>query len=73
MCIRDRVDSADVIGGINAMTGESEGLELIDAVFPTFGVVPGSILAPRFGEDPAVAAIMAAKDVYKRQGGRPCR
>lgn len=55
------VDSADVIGGINAMTGDSEGLELIDAVFPTFGVVPGSILAPRFGEDPAVAAIMAAK------------
>ena len=46
------VDSTDVIGGINESTGESEGLELIDSVFPQFRLVPGSILAPRFSEDP---------------------
>ena len=55
------VDSTDVIGGINESTGESEGLELIDSVFPQFRLVPGSILAPRFSEDPAVAVVMAAK------------
>ena len=55
------VDSGDVIGGINESTGDPEGLELIDSVFPQFRVVPGSILAPRFSEDPAVAVVMAAK------------
>ncbi len=55
------VESSDVLGGINESTGESEGLELIDSVFPQFRVVPGSILAPRFSEDPAVAVVMAAK------------
>ena len=55
------VDSADVLGGINESSGDPEGLELIDSVFPQFRVVPGSILAPRFSEDPAVAVVMAAK------------
>lgn len=55
------VEAADVIGGVDASTGESEGLELVDGVFPQFRMVPGSILAPRFSEDPAVAVVMAAK------------
>ena len=55
------VDGSDVLGGINEATGESEGLELVDAVFPQFRLVPGSILAPRFSEDPAVVVVMAAK------------
>ena len=55
-----RVTSADIIGGIDA-DGNSLGWELLDNVFPLFRVVPGSLLCPRYGEDPAVAVIMAAK------------
>lgn len=55
-----KVSYADIIGGINA-DGESLGLELIDAVFPMYRKVPGSILCPQFSEVPAVAVVMAAK------------
>ena len=55
------VTSTDIIGGVNATTGEKTGLELISEVFPRFRVVPGFIACPRFSEDPAVAVVMAAK------------
>lgn len=51
------MDGSDVLGGIQRATGESEGLELVDAVFPQFRIVPGSIVCPRFSEDPAVAVV----------------
>ena len=64
------VDSTDVIGGINESTGESEGLELIDSVFPQFRLVPGSILAPRFSEAPAVAEPAQAPAVAEEKPAR---
>lgn len=56
-----KVTSADIIGGIEPVTGQSTGLELIDEVFARYRLVPSIILAPKFCEDPAVAIVMAAK------------
>lgn len=56
-----QVSTADIIGGIDAKTGKKTGLELIAEMFPRFRIVPGSILAPRFSEDSAVAVSMSAK------------
>ena len=56
-----QVSAADIIGGIDAKTGKKTGLELIAEMFPRFRIVPGSILAPRFSEDSAVAVSMSAK------------
>jgi len=55
-----KVTSADIIGGIDA-NGDATGLELVDSVFPLYRKCVGSILCPKFGEDPAVAVVMAAK------------
>jgi hypothetical protein len=55
------VASDDIIGGVDTVTGNYEGLELVDKVFPKFGLVPGMILAPGWSHDPEVAAIMVAK------------
>jgi len=56
-----KVTSADIIGGVDALTGERTGIELIEEVFPEFGKLPGIILVPRYGEDPAVANVAIAK------------
>jgi uncharacterized protein len=56
-----KVTDADVIGGYDAATGKSTGLELINAVFPTFRMVPGILIAPKFSKKTAVAAVMRAK------------
>src|SRR5690606_18087546 len=55
------VASADVIGGIDPVSGQAAGLELLNEVFPRFRIVPGQVLAPGFSTDPAVAAVMRAK------------
>lgn len=62
----DEVDAAavtasDIVGGVDNVTGKSEGLELIEEVFPRFGLVPGIIIAPKFSSDTVVAAVMKAK------------
>ena len=54
------VDEDDVIGGVD-VGGKKSGLELVGEVYPRFGLVPGTILAPGFSSDPSVAAVMAAK------------
>lgn len=54
------VTAEDVIGGVNT-SGEKSGWELIDDVFPKFRIVPGTLIAPGFSGDSAVAAVMAAK------------
>lgn len=56
-----KVTKADVIGGIDASTGSRTGLELVEEVFPRFGLVPGQLLAPGFSDDPAVAVVIGAK------------
>jgi phage tail sheath protein FI len=55
------VTSEDVIGGVDITTGDYEGLELVNQVFPRFRLIPGMILAPGFSHDPAVSAVMNAK------------
>lgn len=56
------VTAADIIGGVDAATGESTGLELVDAVPATFGISSTfTIIAPGFSENSEVAAAMIAK------------
>ncbi|MFC4102911.1 phage tail sheath family protein [Paenibacillus xanthanilyticus] len=53
------VTSMDIIGGADG--GNLTGLELLNQVFPRFGVVPDLVLVPGFAQDPVVAAVAAAK------------
>jgi phage tail sheath protein FI len=55
------VAKADIIGGFNVSTKQKTGLELIDTVFPAFGIVPDIIIAPGFSHNAEVAAVMSAK------------
>lgn len=55
------VTRADVVGGLNAATGEETGLELVRHIYPKLGVVPGILLAPGWSQDPVVAAALQAK------------
>jgi phage tail sheath protein FI len=55
------VDEYDIIGGIDNTTGDSEGLELVNQVFPKFRLVPGLLASPKWSQHPAVAAVMRAK------------
>lgn len=57
------VTKEDIIGGIDAATGKRRGLELINEIYPRYGVVPTLVLCPKFSKDPEVASIMAAKAV----------
>lgn len=56
-----QVTELDIIGGYNNATKRYEGLELINAVFPRFRLVPGQIVVPKWSGDPAVSAVMTAK------------
>jgi Phage tail sheath protein FI len=53
--------SADIVGGIDVATGARSGLEVIEDVFQTTGMVPGVIICPKFSKDPLVASAMEAK------------
>lgn len=57
----EMVTSADCIGGYNIATGVTTGISLVDSVYPRFLVPPAIGLAPKFGEDPTVAAVLDAK------------
>jgi len=56
-----KVTAADIIGGIDAATGQRTGLELVNEVFPRFRLIPGQIIAPGFSDNPAVALLIGAK------------
>ena len=56
-----QVSGDDIIGGIDVSTGKSKGLECINEVFTVTRLVPGTILAPGWSEEPTVAAVMKAK------------
>ena len=56
------VDYDDIIGGVNVTTNKTEGLELVEEVFPRFGLVPGIIIAPGWSHNTGVAAVMKAKE-----------
>lgn len=55
------VEADDVIGGIDVSTGASKGLECINQVFTLTRLVPGTILAPGWSDNPEVATVMLAK------------
>lgn len=55
------IDGDDIIGGYNIDTGERKGLELLNAIFPKFRLVPAQVLAPKFSTIPGVSAVMKAK------------
>ena len=57
----EKVTNNHIIGGSDVDTGKLKGLELLNAVFPKTGMVPGLVLAPRFSKDPVVASVMKAK------------
>lgn len=56
-----KVTTFDLIGGVDTMTGEVTGLELIEAIYPRLGVLPGIIIAPKYSTNSAVASVMKAK------------
>lgn len=56
-----KVTAMDIIGGVDTMTGETTGLELIGGIYPHLGVLPGIIIAPKYSTNTAVAAVMKAK------------
>ncbi|WP_298029342.1 phage tail protein [uncultured Dysosmobacter sp.] len=57
----DGVEKGDIIGGFDPETKKYSGFELIDKVFPKYGIVVDLLLAPGWSHDSEVAAIMSAK------------
>lgn len=56
-----KITENDIIGGFDTSTKKYSGLELIDKVFPKYGIVADLILAPGWSDKSTVAAVMAAK------------
>ena len=55
------VTADDIVGGVDT-EGKRKGLELINEVFPRFGLIPGNLLAPGWSHNTLVAAVMKAKE-----------
>ncbi|MBR4903703.1 MAG: phage tail sheath family protein [Selenomonadaceae bacterium] len=55
------VTGADIIGGVDPTTGKNNGLDTVEDVYSKLGLLPGSLIAPKFSATPAVAQIMASK------------
>lgn len=49
----------DIIGSYDAATGKRTGLELLNEIYPRFGMTPGIVLAPGFTGPELVAAVEA--------------
>lgn len=62
-CDPSQVTADDIIGGVSMVNDVEikKGLELIEDVFPLFGIVPGILIAPGFANNSTVATVMAAK------------
>lgn len=56
-----KVTTADIIGGVDQTTGKKTGIEAIADVYPKYGVLPRSLIAPKYSTDSSVAAVMKAK------------
>lgn len=59
--VPSNVSEDDIVGGVDTTTGKTEGLELIEEVYPRFGLVPGTLIAPGWSDNPKVAAALHAK------------
>ena len=55
------VTASTIAGGVDPMTGNNFGLEVLEDVYPKLGVVPGTVIAPKFSTDATVAAVMSSK------------
>ncbi|MEH7122111.1 phage tail sheath family protein [Bacillus sp. JJ1773] len=62
-----KVTNLDIIGGYDASANKFKGLELIQTIYPTLGVIPNILLAPGFSHHAEVGAILVAKS-YKING-----
>lgn len=51
----------DIIGGYNVSERTKKGLEVIADVYPKFGILPGTLIAPGFSHIPAVNTALTAK------------
>lgn len=56
-----KITEDDIIGGFDTETKKYSGFELVDAVFPKYGVVADLLLAPGWSHNATVAAIMGTK------------
>jgi phage tail sheath protein FI len=61
-----KVQASDIIGGVDAATGQRKGLEIIDELYSRFGFTAKIILAPVYCESPSVATAMISKAETKR-------
>ena len=57
-----QVTKADIIGGIDANDNEM-GIDVIEKVYPRLGLIPGTLIVPKWSQDSEVAQIMASKVV----------
>ncbi len=55
------VTKSDIIGGFNLTTKKTTGFELVDSLFPKYGMAPDLIICPGWSSDSEVAAIMETK------------
>lgn len=56
-----QITKADIIGGFDVNTKKTSGFELLEAVFPKYGITPDILICPKWSSDSEVAAIMATK------------
>ena len=57
----EKINAADIVGGVDVGTGKETGLEVIRQVKPKLGLVPGILIAPRWSKDATVAAALQTK------------
>ena len=55
------VQTQDIIGGYDPVSGKETGLELIRQVYPKFNLTPGLLLAPGWSHIPEIGAVLGAK------------
>ncbi len=55
------VTKNDIIGGFDTQSKTYSGFELVDSVFPKFGIITDLLLSPGYSSDSEVAAVMSAK------------
>lgn len=56
-----KVAANDIIGGYDTTTGKNKGLECVEEIYPRFGLIPGTIIVPKYSCQSAVAAVIKAK------------
>lgn len=56
----DAITATEVIGGLNATTGERTGIAALDLVYQTYNMIPTILDAPAWSHDPDVDAALKA-------------